>query len=125
MQLPPDLAQEKGAIFVSSGYEPNDAQEHVEETFIIMPQCSWSKASTPRTPPAGVRASLRPKGSKSGAQAIRNMAKPDAEESELEVEVPEQALSLTQRNYQFNGLVGINPMQVEEMILHMISRYYV
>ena len=49
------------------------------------------------------------------AKAIRDMAEPDAEESELEV-VPERGLSKTQQNYKFNILVGINLMQVEEMI---------
>ena len=104
-----------GAIFVSSGYEPNSAHEPVEETCIIVPQSGSSKSSTPRTPRRGVRANLPPKAPKSVGKAIRDMPKPASDEADYDVDIPEQGLSLTQHNHQFNVLVGVDPVQVEEI----------
>ena len=56
------------------------------------------------------------------SKAIRDTPKPSTDGANDEVELPEQTiteqgLSLSQHNYAFNVLVGIDPAQVEDMIL--------
>ena len=50
------------------------------------------------------------------AQVFVDTPKPAPDEADNDVDIPEQGLSLTQHNYQFNVLVGIDPAQVEEMV---------